>query len=162
MIALTDRLVRLAAVILLLALLASVVIGVVARQINQPVSWSDELAQNLLVWTGFTGWIIATRRRSHIRVNVFIDRLPRRLRLGAEVLIQLSVILFAVLLLRHGVPLVPRNWDIEWVSLPLSSGLLYVPIGFAALALIIQALAEIRLALTGQLAVEPENGGQPL
>ena len=60
---LSDRLVRYAAVALLLTLLATVVAGVVSRQLNAPLAWTDELAQYLLVWTGFTGWIIAARRR---------------------------------------------------------------------------------------------------
>jgi TRAP-type transport system small permease protein len=159
---LLDRLIRWAAVALLLALLASVVTGVVSRQLNRPVPWSDELAQYLLVWTGFVGWMIAARRRSHIRIDVFIDRLPRAARLAMEVLIQLAVIVLALSLVWWGWPLVPRNWDIEWVSLPLSSALLYVPIPFAAAVLIGQALAAIRLALAGRLAAEPAPGTQPL
>ena len=75
--ALADRLVYWAAVVLLLTLLAVVVLGVFFRQINQPLAWSDELAQYLLVWTGFVGWIIAARRRSHIRIMVFAEKLPR-------------------------------------------------------------------------------------
>jgi TRAP-type transport system small permease protein len=159
---LLDRLIRAAAVALLLALLASVVTGVVSRQLNRAVPWSDELAQHLLVWTGFVGWMIAARRRSHIRIDVFINRLPRRLRLGIEIVIQLAVIGFSIALVWWGWRLIPRNWDIEWVTLPLSSALLYVPIPLAAAVLIGQALAEIRLALQGRLAAEPEPGAQPL
>ena len=59
-----DRLLRWSAVVLLLTLLASVLVGVISRQLNAPVAWSDELAQYLLVWTAFVGWIIASRRRS--------------------------------------------------------------------------------------------------
>ena len=160
--AFADRLLRICAVALLLAMLASVMAGVVSRQLNSAVPWSDELAQHLLVWTGFVGWMIAARRGSHIRINIFIDRLPRLLRLAAEVLIQLSVIAMAVLLIRWGWPLIARNWDIEWVTLPLPSGLLYAPIPLAATALILQALAAIGDALHGRLPFEPEPGAQPL
>lgn len=160
--ALLDRLIRLAAVVLLLALLASVVIGVVSRQLNRAVPWSDELAQHLLVWTGLLGWTIAARRRSHIRVDVILNLLPRVVRLAMEVAIQLAVILFAVALLWLGWPLIGRNWDIEWVSLPFSSALLYMPVLFAAAVLIGQASVEIGLALRGQLANDPAPGTQPL
>jgi TRAP-type transport system small permease protein len=159
---LLDRVIRYAAVALLLALLASVVTCVVSRQLNRAVPWSDELAQHLLVWTGFVGWMIAARRRGHIRIDVFINRLPRAARLGMEVVIQLAVIGFAVALVWWGWGLIPRNWDIEWVTLPLSSALLYVPIPLAAAVIIVQALIEIRLALGGRLAAEPEPGAQPL
>jgi TRAP-type transport system small permease protein len=159
---LADRLLRIAAVALLLALLASVMAGVVSRQMNRAVPWSDELAQHLLVWTGFVGWMIAARRGSHIRITVFIDLLPRAARIAAEIAIQLSVILLAVMLVRWGWPLISRNWDIEWVSLPLPSGLLYAPIPVAAAALIVQAAAAIAEALRGRLPFEPEPGAQPL
>jgi TRAP-type transport system small permease protein len=162
LVTLLDRLIRWCAVALLLALLASVVTGVVSRQLNRAVPWSDEMAQHLLVWTGFIGWSIAARRRSHIRIDVIINLLPRAARLAMEIIIQLAIIGFALALLSWGWPLIGRNWDIEWVSLPLSSGLLYAPIPFAAAVLIGQALAEIRLALAGKLAAEPEPGAQPL
>ena len=90
LVVLADRLLRIAAVALLLGLLASVMTGVVSRQIGRPVPWSDEMAQYLLVWTGIIGWMIAARRGNHIRINVFIDLLPRGLRLLVEIAIQLA------------------------------------------------------------------------
>jgi TRAP-type C4-dicarboxylate transport system permease small subunit len=154
---LTERALSLAAVLLLLGLLAAVVTGVAARQLNRPVAWSDELAQHLLVWTGFVGWMIAGRRRAHIRIGAVVDRLPPPLRVPLEVVIRLVVIAFAGALLWHGTPLVPRNWDISWVSLPLPSGLLYLPIPVAALAVAAQALAEI-----GRLVgLADDDGGPP-
>ena len=56
---LLERALRFAAVLLLMALLGAVVTGVISRQLNRPVIWSDEMAQYLLVWTGFVGWMIA-------------------------------------------------------------------------------------------------------
>lgn len=156
-----DRILRIAAVVLLLALLASVMTGVISRQLNRAVPWSDELAQHLLVWVGFVGWMIAARRRGHIRIDIFINRLPRGARLGMEIVIQLAVIVLALSLIWWGWPLVSRNWDIELVTLPLPSGLLYLPIPFAAAALIGQAIAAIADALRGRLPDEQEPGAQP-
>lgn len=157
-----DPLLRLAATLLLLALLASVVIGVVARQLGNPVSWSDEAAQYLLVWTGFIGWMLASRRRAHIRITLLLDPLPRLARIGAEIVIQLLLIGFAAALIGYGTPLIGRNWDIEWVSLPLPSGLLYLPVPFAAAVLIGEALLAIRAALRGETAPEPVPGASAL
>lgn len=160
--ALSERLLRAAAVVLVMGLLGAVVTGVVSRLFNRPVIWSEELAQYLLVWTGFLGLMIASRRRSHIRIDVFINLLPRPLRLVWEVLIQLAMIVFALAMARYGVALIGRNWDVDWVTLPLSAALLYVPIPFAAATLVVQALIEIALALKGRIAAEPEPGTQPL
>ncbi len=139
---LTDRALRWMAVLLMVALLVSVVAGVLARAIGQPLAWTDEAAQNLLVWAGFVGLMIAARRRSHIRITMLVDLLPDRAGRIAEIAIRLAVIVFAIQLIRYGTPLIGRNWDIEWVSLPLPAGLLYLPIPFAAALLILQALSE--------------------
>ena len=144
-----DRLMQVAATALLLALLGCVFLGVVFRQFNRPLAWSDELAQYLLVWCGFTGWMIAARRRSHIRIEVFADRLPAGARRALEMAIQASLILFAALLLYHSAGLIRRNLDIEAISLPVSAALLYAPIPLAALATALQAGVEFLAAARG-------------
>lgn len=146
-----DRLVGAAAVILLLAMLAAVFLGVVFRLIGEPLAWSDELAQYLLVWTAFIGWIIATRSRSHIRIGLIIDRLkgwPRRL---VEIAIQLLVALLGAVLLAKSFGLIERNVDVEWVSLPLSVSLVYLPIPIAGFAVILQAFVQIMEAIRGKI-----------
>jgi TRAP-type C4-dicarboxylate transport system permease small subunit len=144
-----DRALRVVAVLLLLALLLAVMTGVVSRQLGNPVSWSDEAAQYLLVWTGFTGWMIGARRRDHIRIGAFVDLLPGGARRWAEAVTQLVCLVFALALLWWGFPLIERNWDVEWISLPLPAGLLYVPVPFAAVLLAGQALLEMTRAIRG-------------
>ncbi len=124
MLAYARRLVDASAVATLLALLTCVVLGVVTRALNSPLAWTDEMAQYLLVWMGCLGWMIASRRRSHIRINVFIDKLPRKARLATEVLIQGIVILLALALLRYVPSVIQRNLDVEWISLPISAAFL--------------------------------------
>jgi TRAP-type C4-dicarboxylate transport system permease small subunit len=144
-----DGALRVAAVLLLLSLLLAVMTGVVSRQLGDPVSWSDEAAQYLLVWTGFVGWMIGARGREHIRIGAVVDLLPGGARRAAEALIQLLCLVFALALLWWGWPLIERNWDVEWISLPLPAGLLYVPVPFAAALLAGQALLEMVRALRG-------------
>ncbi|WP_353645539.1 TRAP transporter small permease [Mesorhizobium sp. WSM2239] len=146
----SDRLVEAAAVVLLLTMLATVSLGVAFRLAGEPLAWSDELAQYLLVWTAFTGWIIASRRRSHIRIGLIVDRLkglPRRL---VEVAIQMLVATLGVVLLIKSFGLIGRNADVEWVSLPLSVALVYIPMPIAGLAVILQAALQAIEALRGK------------
>ncbi|MBB4016922.1 TRAP-type C4-dicarboxylate transport system permease small subunit [Chelatococcus caeni] len=158
---LADRAVAAAAVLLLLALLACVFLGVVFRLVNQPLAWSDEMAQYLMVWTAFVGWILAARRRSHIRITVVIDQLPPPLRRGAEVLIQLAVAALGMVLLSRSFGLIERNFDVEWVSLPLSAALVYVPMPIAGFAVVAQALVEIAEVLAGARRRDSEAGAAP-
>lgn len=151
-----------AAALLLLGLLTTVSLGVLFRQLNNPLAWSDELAQYLLVWTGFIGWMIAARRQSNIRITVFADRLPDTPRRALEVAIQISVMLFAGLMLYHSAGLIRRNLDIEAISLPIPAALLYAPIPIAALAIGLQAAAEMLEACRRRPPADAESGFQPL
>jgi TRAP-type C4-dicarboxylate transport system permease small subunit len=144
-----DRLVGAAAVLLLLTMLTVVFLGVVFRLVGEPLAWSDELAQYLLVWTAFTGWIIASRRRSHIRIGLIIDRLDGAPRRAAEIAIQLLVAALGFVLLVKSFGLIQRNLDVEWVSLPLSVSLVYIPMPIAGFAIVLQALAQIAEAIGG-------------
>jgi TRAP-type C4-dicarboxylate transport system permease small subunit len=162
LIALSDRLVRAAAVGLLLALLVAVLLGVLSRQLNAPLAWTDELAQYLLVWTGFVGWIIAARRRSHIRITIIAERLPGAAQRVLEIATQGSIILFAAILTHYSFGLIERTWDVESIALPITSAALYVVMPLAGVALILQALAEIGEVLAGRKIVAAEPGAQPL
>ena len=155
----SDRLVEAAAVLLLLAMLAAVFLGVVFRLAGEPLAWSDEMAQYLLVWTSFTGWIIASRRRSHIRIGLIVDRIEGPLRRIVEIVTQLLVLLLGAILLFKSFGLIQRNMDVEWVSLPLSVALVYIPIPIAGLAIVLQALAQIAEAARGRPA---HDSGQEL
>lgn len=147
-----DRLLEVAAVVLLLSLLACVVLGVLFRLINDPLAWSDEIAQYFLVWTGFVGWVIATRKRGHIRIEVIATRLPRLGRTGLEVVIQLAMMGFGLAMAWHSLRLIERNWDVEAVSLPIPTGLIYLPLPAVGLIVALQAAGELVLALRGRAA----------
>lgn len=154
-----DRLLRHLATALLLSLLAAVVAGVISRQIGAPLAWTDELAQYLLVWTGFAGWMIATRKNSHIRITVVTERLTGAVGRGLEVLTQIGIAALGAGLLWHSVALIRRTWDIESVSVPLPAAVLYLPLPLLGLVLIAQALLDARAAMVGKAHV---SGGQVL
>ena len=102
------------------------------------------------------------RHRSHIRITMLVDLLPPRARAAAEIAIQLCVVAFGALLLRHGFGLIERSWDIEAISLPISSAVIYLPLPALALALILQGAAQAIEAARGrvaQVAPEPETTG---
>ena len=152
LVALADRLMQAVAVLAMLALLVCVVLGVVSRQLNAPLAWTDEMAQMFLVWAAVAGWMIALRHRSHIRITMLVDLLPPRTRRGAEIAIQLCVVAFGALLLRHGFGVIGRSWDVEAISLPISSAVIYLPLPALALALILQGAAQAIEAARGRVA----------
>lgn len=157
-----DTILHAGAVLLMLSMLGVIVLGVVFRAANNPLVWSDELAQYLLVWLGFVGWMIASRRRNHIRITIFIDKLPDVARRAIEIVIQLAIILFAVVLMWQSQGLIQRNSDVYAVTLPFASALLYALLPVLGATLIVQAGLEIRDVIQGKSRSTLDHGGQAL
>ena len=122
---------------LLVALLGTVLLGIVTRAFNEPLTWTDEAARFLMVWLACAGWIIAGRRRAHVRISFFLDRVPKRLQRATNLLIQALLMMLGAVIGGFGVLLVQRNLDMEANSLPISAAWLYAPIVPAGAALVI-------------------------
>ena len=106
------------------------------------------MAQYLLVWTGFAGWLLASRNRSHIRITVVGDKLPARARIKLEIAIQAAVAAFGAGIVYFSFALIRRNLDVESISLPIPHATVYLPLPLLGVALILQAGREIRASLT--------------
>src|SRR6267142_5612112 len=78
---------------LVTALLVCVALGVVTRALGEPLIWTDELSRFLMVWLAVFGWILASRKRIHVRIRYFQDHLPARVHKAVELFIQLAVTL---------------------------------------------------------------------
>jgi TRAP-type C4-dicarboxylate transport system permease small subunit len=141
-----DLLLHIVAATLVVVLLGTVTAGVVFRGINQPLSWTDEISGFLMVWLACLGWMIATRRGSHIRIRLLQDRLPASAWRGSEVAIQLAVAVIGAVVAWKSIHLIQVNADIEAVSLPISTAWMYAPLLPAGLLTLVQALCDIGTA----------------
>src|SRR5260370_1440066 len=131
------------ALALMVALLATVLLGVVTRALNEPLIWTDEVSRLLMVWLAVFGWILACRRRGHIRVRFFRDLLPAKARRLAEIALQLAVALFGLAIVWFGFGLILRNLDLGATTVPISMSWMYAPISLAGLVTAVQAVGEI-------------------
>jgi TRAP-type C4-dicarboxylate transport system permease small subunit len=138
-----DRAIQWLAIGLTVALLAVVVLGVITRALGDPLIWTDEISRFLMVWVAVAGWLLATRRRAHIRIRFFHNMLPKRTWRAAEIVIQCGILLLGILLAWYGVDIVVRNRDMEALSLPISLAWMYLPIVIAGLVTAAQAVGEI-------------------
>lgn len=136
---LTDAL----AIALFVAMFACVLAQVVFRYfLGSPLTWSDELARYLFIWCAFLGWVVAARRRSHLMVSVARDRLGPRGQAGLRLAGALAALAFAAVLVVHGARIAERNWDVETTALAVSTGVVYLVVPLAALAVGLYALAD--------------------
>lgn len=138
-----DRAIAAVAVAALVLLLTAVSLGIVFRALGHPLSWTDEISGYLMVWLACLGWILATRRRAHIRIRFFQHKLPSPGRRGAEAAIQAAMALVGLVVGVQSVHLVIVNHDIEAVSIPISTAWMYLPMVPAGFVMAGQAIFDL-------------------
>ena len=142
-----DRTSALLACALVTALLVCVALGVLTRALGDPFIWTDELSRFLMVWLAVFGWIVASRKRIHVRIRFFQERLPRPAHRGAEIAIQAAMTVFGVLVAVYGASLIGKNFDLEATSLPLSMAWMYAPLPLGGAITALQGIVEVIEAL---------------
>jgi TRAP-type transport system small permease protein len=158
-----DRAAASIACALVVALLGCVTLGVVTRAFGAPLIWTDEGSRFLMVWLAVFGWLLASRKRIHVRIRYFQELLPAAWQHGLEVAFQLALVVLGALIAGFGVALVARNRDLEATSLPISMAWMYVPMVLAGLVTLLQGVHEVVEALHVREpplpAPAPDNAG---
>ena len=78
---------------------------------------------------------------------MFADMVKGMPRLAIEVVTQLAVAGFGLALVYYSVSLIQRNLDVESISVPFPAAMLYVPLPFLGLTLILQAFVDAMVAI---------------
>ena len=143
------RFVEVAAAVLVLAEIAILSAGVVARFVlNAPLVWSDELASILFLWLAMLGAVLALQRGQHMRLTTVVGMMPGRVASFFHVLAVGAAGLFALLLLPNAVDYAQDQWFIETPALGWSDAVrtAALPVGCGLMLLTCLAqLAEHRL-----------------
>ena len=150
-----DRAAAIVACVLVVALLVCVALGVVSRALGEPFIWTDELSRFLMVWLAVFGWVLATRKRIHIRIRFFQDRLPSHLHRFVEVALQAAMTLFGALIAIYGTGLIGKNYDLEATSLPISMAWMYAPMALGGAITALQGAIELAEALRSRRGSPP-------
>ena len=103
---------------LMIVLFVEVTAGVVFRAIGQSLIWYDEIASVLLAWLTFYGAALASVKRAHIGCPELVDTMPWPTRRILNIVAQLLVIAFFVLLGGVGVMIMPILATDALVSVP--------------------------------------------
>jgi TRAP-type C4-dicarboxylate transport system permease small subunit len=154
-----DRAIEALACVILIALLTTVALGVITRAIGEPLIWTDEISRFLMVWLAVFGWILASRRRTHVRIRFFQDLLPQAGWKAAEIAIQLALVIFGVGVAFYSVGLTLRNFDLEATTVPISFAWMYAPMILAGAVTAVQALSEVIAVGRRPSGASPLNEG---
>lgn len=125
-------------ILLMVALAAEVVLGVLMRALGSPLVWYDEMASVLLAWLTFFGSALASARRAHIGCPELVDQLTPSTRRALGLVAQALVLAFFALLGWIGALILPVLADemlvsVLWLSaavvqsvIPVSAALIIV------------------------------------
>ncbi|MEO6564795.1 MAG: TRAP transporter small permease subunit [Casimicrobiaceae bacterium] len=103
---------------LMVILFVEVTLGVVFRALGHALIWYDEMASVLLAWLTYYGSALASVKRAHIGCPELVDALPWPARRLVNIVAQLIVIAFFVLLGAVGAWIMPILATDSMVSLP--------------------------------------------
>lgn len=85
---------------------------------NQPLAWAEEIGRYLFVWSVYAGFLLAVVKRSHIRVTVVVDALPRGVRRAMNAIVHLVTILAFAFVVYQGAGLALDNTDRQFYTVP--------------------------------------------
>lgn len=146
-----NRSLGIATAILFAIMVLAVVWQVFTREVMQsPAAWTEELAKYVFVWTSLIGAALVFSERGHIAVTFVVERLPRPVRVGVAVVIQLVILFFALAVLVYGGILAAQNsWAQQLTALPGTIGQAYLVLPLAGVLIALVAVLHIVEDLRG-------------
>lgn len=136
---------------LLCHIILIVIVCVIAGQVflrfivNQPTSWSEELALLLLIWYGMISVGVAVGRHGHIAIMTLRNLLPKFGRQFVDVLAQTMILLFAAVVFWNALDLIAIVGGQRMPAMGVSKTWLYYPTLVGTLLMAINALSNLLL-----------------
>jgi len=128
-------------VLLMLGMVGVVFYQVIMRQIfERPPIWGEEISVTLMIWFVFLGIVLGFEENLHIGIAMFVSKLPKKAQLVIEVLINVLILVFALILLVYGYALASRmlgfGTALTATGLPVAIHYSVVPIAGALMILV--------------------------
>lgn len=137
-------------------MVALVFIQIILRNFyNSGIVGSDSLVKHLVLWVGFLGAGLATREKSHIRIDIASKILPPGIKAVAQILVDIFSITVCMGLVYAAYSFVSIEYEtgevIPFLQIPVWIMELIIPVGFFIIALrfMAQLFANISTLLKG-------------
>lgn len=123
-----DKVIQYSLVILMALMVFNVLWQVFTRFImNDPSSFTDELARYLLIWLGLLGAGYVTGQKMHLAIDYLLNKTKPNVKSKLEYVINISIFLFALfVMVIGGVNLVSLTLYLEQISAALQIQLGYI------------------------------------
>ena len=122
--------------------------------LGDSLSFSEELARYMFIWSVAMGSALALKTRSHIGVELLVERLPKSLGVQAKVLACAISLVFYAMLIWYGFEMVGETMEQESAALELPMGYVYLAVPLSAIVLFI---CEIKNVLDDLFGTQGED-----
>jgi TRAP-type C4-dicarboxylate transport system permease small subunit len=124
--------------------------------LKAPLSFSEELARYMFIWSVAMGAALALRKGKHIGVEAFVQWLPVRFRDQVKIAGSLLNLLFFGLLIWYGFVMVGATMDQLSPALLLPMGYVYLAIPSSGIVLFVCEIAKFLESYRGS-HIRPES-----
>lgn len=142
-----DKILEIFLVVIMAVLVIDVLWQVASRFIlNDPSSFTDELAGFLLIWVGLFGAAYASGKKQHLAIDLLPQKLPPAKRKYLDAVINFMIVVFAVIVMViGGSRLVYITLDLNQVSsaLQLHLGYVYLVLPISGILITYYAIDDI-------------------
>jgi TRAP-type C4-dicarboxylate transport system permease small subunit len=108
--------------------------------------WSEEALRYLFIWLVFLGLGPGIRHKGHVALEIVLNLLGPRAKLGLERFILALVLLFCVVFVYYGSILTYRNFEQLSPALEMSMSLVYGPLPLGGLIAVFYSLEQFKLS----------------
>ncbi|BDD93089.1 ABC transporter permease [Pandoraea sp. NE5] len=132
------------AVLLVVAETLILLAGVISRYgFDNPLTWSDELAQILFIWLSMLGAVLALDRGEHMRLSAIVNKLPAAWRDWFQTMAALTVCVFVALIIVPAYSHAIEQMDITTPALEIPDGLRAAALPVGAVLMLIAAVSRL-------------------
>ncbi|MGA9173242.1 MAG: TRAP transporter small permease [Thermoactinomyces sp.] len=122
-----DRSVEIVGAVMMIVMVLIVCWQVFGRYVLHSVpSWSEEVALLLMMWYGFLSIGIGFRYKLHLRISMFVEKLPKQIQRITEALSNVLIVAFGLLLIIEGTKFSLLTWTSTLPVTKLPTGVQYI------------------------------------
>lgn len=155
-----NTIIYLNASVLFLMFVLLIVQVIYRRWLNDPLSWSEEIALLTMVWITFVGAYQCTAEDSHLKMSFLENVLPHKLSVILKIFTKIIVVAFLVTTAYLGIPLLESSIS---RTLPISQITMLVPyliIWGSIVLMIIEIILQIFIEIKKIFFTKNSNGKQ--
>jgi TRAP-type C4-dicarboxylate transport system permease small subunit len=122
--------------------------------------WAEESVRYLMIWAFFLTLGVAGRRGHHIRTELLVDAMPRRVRYAMHIVSVAAGVVFCVMLFAASLPQLTRYYTMGMVSesnLDIPTWIIFLAMPIGAALLFLYYLGCLVRALRGENPFTPHG-----